>query len=81
MANAASAEFSPRFRLTIRVRDGRTERTASIDYRTRELLQQQERQFDRKFLSPFDLLTFKNEAGEILAIVARAYVSRSVSAI
>jgi hypothetical protein len=80
MANAASP-ISPRFRLTICMRDGWIERSASIDYSSSELLYEQARQLDNHILRylPYDLITFKNEFGETLALVARMYNNHFVS--
>ncbi len=67
------------WRLEIELDDMGRRRTVALDFRTRGQIDAQVAQIAGRHLPPVTrLLEFTNEDGEILAVVARAYVAHTV---
>jgi hypothetical protein len=71
-AAAHSASADAYFRLVIQLDDGRRKRSVTLDYDARSTIEQQLRQVQRERRVFAELYEFRNERGEMLAVLARA---------
>lgn len=79
-APSNDASGPERWRLILHLHDGKQHRSVSLDFAGRDTL---DAQLARLHPNPYDVLQlfeFRNERGELLAIVARAYVGHEIVA-
>jgi hypothetical protein len=79
-AAAHSGSADAYFRLVLQLDDGRRKRSVTLDYDTRATIEQQLRQVQRERSVVAELYEFRNERGEMLAVVARALADYEILA-
>jgi hypothetical protein len=76
----SSRELTRGCRLEIELQDVGRRRTVTLDFRDHRILESQLEQLQRVYIpQPGRLLEFTNEGGEMLAVLAKAYVGHTVT--